>query len=336
MAKTLYLHIGIPKTGTSAIQNFFYLKREELKSYGLLYPKTASSGLGTEHYLLSDALGFRKKHRVDTHGKELTSIAQSLEKEINEASVHSILFSSECFYIPADIEPVKVFFSDYEVRIVIYLRRHDTWWQSAYSQTVQTVKTPPWNRSIESYINFSKKRPQRPSYKALVDRWACVFGKENIIVRPYEAQQNQPDLIADMLSAINMQAAISLKSAMEVESKNQSLPYYKLCLIDIYQRANIDPAIRHRLIRGVLSAPNNEQNSGALISPQLQLQLIEENTPDYEYIAREYLGREDGRLFYDPLPDQDTPWKAPKHPTFIEVIEQTIQNLDLSNSNPLA
>ncbi|MDP2901793.1 MAG: hypothetical protein Q8N96_01595 [Methylovulum sp.] len=327
MTKTIFLHIGIPKTGTSSIQNFFYQKREELKSHGLLYPITASSGLGTEHYLLSDALGFGKKHRVNEREKELSDMARSLEKEIKKSSAHSVLFSSECFYIPNDIEPVKAFFSDYEVCIVVYLRRHDTWWPSAYSQTVKTVKSPPWNRSIEAYINFSKNRPQRPSYRTLVDRWAKVFGKENMIIRPYEGQQNQPDLIADILTAINFQSAIPLKSTIGVESKNQSLPYAKLSLIDIYQRANIDPNIRNRLINSVLSQPSNNQESNSLISPKLQLQLIEENMADYEYIAREYLGREDGKLFYDPLPDPDTPWHAPKHPTFMSVVEQTIQGL---------
>jgi hypothetical protein len=50
MTKTIYLHIGIPKTGTTAIQNFFFQKREDLKNYGLLYPNTAASGKGAEHY----------------------------------------------------------------------------------------------------------------------------------------------------------------------------------------------------------------------------------------------------------------------------------------------
>ena len=36
--KTLYIHIGTPKTGTTSIQNFCGLNREKLKEQGVLYP----------------------------------------------------------------------------------------------------------------------------------------------------------------------------------------------------------------------------------------------------------------------------------------------------------
>lgn len=38
MRKTLYLHIGTPKTGSSAIQTFLEQNRETLRSKGIDYP----------------------------------------------------------------------------------------------------------------------------------------------------------------------------------------------------------------------------------------------------------------------------------------------------------
>lgn len=336
MTKTVFLHIGTPKTGTNAIQYFLYGKREELKTHGLLSPTTASHKDAFKHRKqlihmeLSNALGFRqgKKTKVDIYGQELATIAKDLTKEIKECSAHSVIFSSEFFCIPSDIKPVKEFFSHYDIRIVIYLRRHDSWWQSAYCQNVKTVKNPPWERSIEAYINFSKKRSVASHYKSIVDRWAEAFGKEKIIVRPYERQQNQPNLIADLLSALHFESALPLASDLKTEFKNQSLPYSKLYLIDIFQRANIDHDIRNRLIRYILEKPfDSQEPNPSLLPPQLQLQLIEENMADYEYIAREYLGRKDGKLFYDPLPDPNATWNAPKHPTLLEIVEQIIQCL---------
>ncbi|MCR5603573.1 MAG: hypothetical protein K6G27_07720 [Lachnospiraceae bacterium] len=35
---TLYLHIGTPKTGTTAIQKFFELNEDVLRRYGISYP----------------------------------------------------------------------------------------------------------------------------------------------------------------------------------------------------------------------------------------------------------------------------------------------------------
>lgn len=36
--KTLYLHIGTPKTGTTSIQEFMVCSREALQKHGICYP----------------------------------------------------------------------------------------------------------------------------------------------------------------------------------------------------------------------------------------------------------------------------------------------------------
>ena len=36
--KILYLHIGMPKTGTSSIQDTLFANRENLRKYGIYYP----------------------------------------------------------------------------------------------------------------------------------------------------------------------------------------------------------------------------------------------------------------------------------------------------------
>ncbi len=55
------------------------------------------------------------------------------------------------------------------------------------------------------------------------------------------------------------------------------------------------------------------------IEPELLLSLVEQNQDDYEYIAREYLGREDGRLFYDPLPDTTALWKRSSNQALLKL-----------------
>ena len=41
--KTLYLHIGLPKTGTTSIQNYLFENREALMQRGVCYPKPLAS-----------------------------------------------------------------------------------------------------------------------------------------------------------------------------------------------------------------------------------------------------------------------------------------------------
>lgn len=38
---TCYLHIGVPKTGTTSVQNFLYTNRQVLQKQGFLYPVSA-------------------------------------------------------------------------------------------------------------------------------------------------------------------------------------------------------------------------------------------------------------------------------------------------------
>ncbi len=322
MTATIFLHIGMDKTGTTAIQSFFNKQRDALKQQGLLYPVTGCNGIA--HYGLSNALGFFHGKKNENNVSDLLNLAEQLADEIETSELNTILFSSEFFMIPKPVQPVRAFFSSYDIKIVIYLRRHDSWWESVYNQAVKTVASPPWGRGFEHYFEFQKKRDsKRGNYRNVIDTWANVFGKENIIIRPYEQQQNQPNIIADILEAIDFSSVTQQLDAVSKRS-NESLSYLALNLIDIYQRANISSDIRAHLIQQAI--PLGDKNiSASIIPPGLRRQLVDQNMPDYEYIAREYLGREDGRLFYDPLPDPKRPWSPPAHPSWANVVEHTVK-----------
>jgi hypothetical protein len=316
--KKIFLHIGMDKTGTTAIQSFFNKNRALLKTKGLLYPETGENRVA--HYELSGSLGF-------FHGKknifpDPSTLSEKIATEISE--FETIIFSSEFFMIPANIQPVKHFFSDYDTKIIIYLRRHDTWWESVYNQAVKTVVLPPWGRGFENYMNFqNRKHSKRGKYRNLVDMWANSFGKENIIVRPYEKQQNEPNIIFDFLKTIGFDSIMNEVDIIS-ERTNESLSYLALNLIDIYQRANIDNDIRSHLIQKALFLKDISPYS-SIVSPSLRKKLVDQNLPDYEYIAKEYLGRTDGKLFYDTMPNENDPWISPNHPTWANVVEYTVQ-----------
>ncbi len=329
MNPTVYLHIGMNKTGTTAIQRFFSKHQSVLKDYGLLYPSTGHTG-SSSHSALSSALGFEHKKNA-SNVLLVTKLQQTLKRELKETKAQQVLFSSEYFSMPYAIEPVKTFFSDYDTRIIIYLRRHDEWWQSYYNQAVKCVANPLWNSGFKQFVQFQKKNsPYTGNYRKLVNRWATVFGQENIIIRPYEAQQNQPNIVADLLCTIGFNDA-ALQLAHPLERVNESPSFFTLQLIDSYQRANIDSETRRELIKYLLlnskqAAEHNE--STPVIPPRLRRQLIKENLADYEYIAKNYLGRENGQLFYDPLPDPKEPWEAPQRPNVVAIVEETIKAME--------
>ena len=182
---------------------------------------------------------------------------------------------------------------------------------------------PPWPRGVRGFVNFNRKNNKYyGNYRLLIDRWSEHFGKENILVRPYEPQQNTPDIVSDLLKTIGFSCGDSQRPAL-IGRDNESVSAYALGLIEVFQRARIDDELRNQLIAYVMSLPvENEKVS--LISPEFRLKLVENELADYEYIAREYLGREDGRLFYESLPVPDPNWMAPAQPTPVQIVEATL------------
>ncbi|MBK1723533.1 hypothetical protein CKO23_14965 [Thiocystis violacea] len=165
----------------------------------------------------------------------------------------------------------------------------------------------------------------------MLERWASVFGGTNIVVRPYERQQYAPDIVIDMLRTIAHDLGrrvddFPFLDRISSPRRNASFSPSALQLMEIFQRAELPPEVRERLLRHARSGSAVEPKQSTL-SPGRRLELIEENAADYAYIAREYMGREDGRLFYDPLPDPDEPWEPPKPLAPGQIVEETVKAL---------
>lgn len=315
----LFLHIGMNKAGSTAIQAALADNAPRLKRHGLLYPETGRIR-AEAHYLLSQVLGF--SHRLSKAALE-AGIESTLEPRIREearrARCAEVVMSSEAFVIPGDIARVKAFFAGWDCRIVLYLRRHDHWWASSYSQGVASVEAPPWESGFESYLAVQRRRPDKGSYRLLIEAWAEHFGERNLIVRPYEREQNQPNIVADFLQAIG-HPALAAELGGELPLRNESLGERELLLIDAIQRAGLDKHLRKQLV-GCIRQRKGQRKGQGFVSPALRRELVEENLADYAWIARRFLGRGDGRLFLEPLPDPEAPWSAPEPLAMRELIE---------------
>ncbi|MFZ0132231.1 MAG: hypothetical protein WAK95_06790 [Desulfobacterales bacterium] len=326
--KTLFIHIGTNKTGTSAIQLSLNGKRKELAEKGLLYPSAGCAG--DAHYDISRILGF-------DHGKQPAPDAERaaflgrFEAEVEASRCETCVISSENFVLPKNVELVRSYFTGFDCRIIVYFRRHDHWWLSAYSQAVKMVAQPPWIRGFQGFLNFNhRKNSQVGNYRALLDRWEKFFGRENIVVRPYEREQNQPDIIADFLSAIGCADHCSIFSESVIPNVNPSLDARSIFLLETFQRMKTDQNVRQALIDHVLKNAD-PQRKAPYVSPEIRRRLVDENAQQYDYIARTYLNRPDGALFNDPLPEPDAAWANPEDPTIVEVAEIVAQVLTSPN-----
>jgi len=328
--KKVILHIGMNKAGSTSIQNFFHSNRDLWKENGVLYPTTGING--EAHYALSRALGFYNGNQGGFYNSsEFRSLKKSLEKEIIDSGCHIIVISSEDFVLNGPSKMIKKFFSGWDVKVLVYLRRHDSWWESSYAQAVKMKRMPPWPRGVMGYVNFHKKSSVFHSdYKALVDKWSNIFGTSNILVQPFEREQLSGGLIYNFLSKCGIDNHIIERYHGESNTnmKNVSISRLGINLLDVYQRLDIDESIRERLIEYSLSL-SKEDSVFSLIKPEIKRDIIRSNEDAYSYIAIKYLNRANGVLFFSPLPVDEPDW-SPSYCDPICASEHLIAALGLS------
>ena len=152
------LHIGINKTGTSALQAFLHHNPTLLAEHGILYPHTGRGSLPS-HYLLAEILN-DSPERAFEYGYQL-------KKEARDYS--TVILSSEAFRVYPP-EPLAAMLQGIPTRVVVYLRPHmqllSSWYREGiksrnfyftFPQFVEANAAPyfPWLQNWANYFPTS-------------------------------------------------------------------------------------------------------------------------------------------------------------------------------------
>jgi hypothetical protein len=313
----LYIHIGYHKTGTSILQKFLFLNRQILFDNGVLYPSTGLSGDGhaplalslnnIHHKYISIITKYSKTQnpsdpytlRADQSAANLYT---NLHEEIIKSKHSTIVISSECFVEWLDPELVKCRFNLglLDIKIIVYLRRQDNWLQSVYNQLCK-----------DPYFRFTGNIYELPQIEQLdyykcIESWAQVFGKRNIIVRPYEKRQLTHGLFADFLRIIGLSLTPDYYIPNTLTEGNPSLDNELLAFIRVCNEIPMTQEEHMKLLKALesLSTTNKTENTFLdhyLLSPKERSELVAKYEAGNRLIAKNYLDRSDGQLFYDPI-----------------------------------
>ena len=317
--RRLYIHIGYPKTGTTTLQNFLAHNAAGLAARGVLYPRAGQ--LHGAHYGINFALDIAGHARPADYPNP-TGIAEAIAAEAEAVGAQSVVISSEYFITAQapDRRRVKQYFAGYDVRIMCYLRRHDAAMESAYAQAVKTVITPPWHDSIQGFIVYHMGLGDVSyDYLGVLRQWAGVFGAKAMIVRPYEAAQNVPDLPGDFLAAIGVADGPDL---VRPASANLSIGPRVAAAIRLVRRTGLDDERKRQVVGRLIMLAGRERERAHFLAPIEREAIIRRYDWMYRLIASEFLGRDNGVLFTAPKPsDADGP-VAPVYST--EELVETI------------
>jgi hypothetical protein len=302
MQKTLYIHIGAHKTGTSALQYFFSQNRNVLEQNDYHY-----AGQKRACHDFSNELKTKTFSEIISNED---STSQKYVNEIKQTSCKNIILCSEGFITLKENEVAtlrKIFPDGYRIKIIIYLRRQDERLELSYNQCVKGVKTR-WQQKFSDCLPHMLESGAFDYYSVLLP-WSRIFEKENIIVRVFEPEQLPDGIYRDFLKVAGLPSDANY--CFPTERINPRLNWD---LIEIIRICNIrfnDDSRFHRFLINNFKQINQGMKGVQqhLLSPKQRRDIIARFEESNAMIAREYLGRTDGRLFHAPLPDLCEPWE---------------------------
>ncbi len=338
----LYLHIGTPKTGTTAIQYFLWSNRSALKKQGFCFPKFKKQFEGVPekrnaHFLVNGV--YKKKRNYEDEKRDREDGMRELLGYLDK-NEHVILSDEAIWHSCNQVENFwqnfvkQITQKGHQLKVIVYLRRQDEFIQSYWKYRVLSVET----KSFPDYVK-SKKYDFFPlNYYTHLSHIAESAGQENILVRVYEKGQYKgprQTIISDFMDAIGL--LLDERFSESEALRNTNIDF--ICT-EVKRRLNKFPEFtdKNGSIRNYLSEITRQNQAEgkyqvqSLFTPRKQDEFMNQYLKENEAVAREFLGREDGILFYAPMvyADEDVQ-KLFQLDDYIKICGQVILALEKKN-----
>lgn len=158
--KKIYIHIGIEKTGTTAIQSFLKQNTKLLADvYKIQVPIWENDDTINTHYRISKAFVPNKEMAPQYPTISIENFKTILDAFEKAEHLEKLIISSEIFsYSSAnEIKELKEVLQNFEVTIIAFLRRQDEYIESLYNQHIKRIWTmgrPPIDKT--AFANYKK------------------------------------------------------------------------------------------------------------------------------------------------------------------------------------
>ena len=316
--KTLHIHIGTPKTATTAIHYFCKENAEMLAKEGYCYPTFTFEypGISKAHTgrflmgVVKDKDGNRNTKQEEINFREGMNIVKKLFREYEH-----IILSDEGIWrrtegIKEDFWKIMVQEAEkaeFQIHVIEYLRRQDKYFLSNWNQRVKRLCS---NHTIEEFTEMGDKR--RLDYYGKLEQISGVVGKENITVRRFEKDNFEGGSIyADFLSIFH----IALTDEYKVSQDVRNIGLYGNTH-EIKRVLNIFPWMKDEKVRKYItdilqedSEISKKEYPCEMYSKEEIRDLLECYREGNQKVAEEYLGEEPGSDLFDDIVSDLPKWQ---------------------------
>ncbi|HUA76528.1 MAG TPA: hypothetical protein VMA86_02585 [Acetobacteraceae bacterium] len=295
--KELVLHLGMPKTGSSALQVFLARNQAALLERGVDYLPIGEFALGVNGrisagngaYLARTLLAPESPARIPDPERHRAEFHAAVARSSAPVGV----VSSELF-IDARRDALETLIGTLAqrgitVKALYYIRRHDQFLASAY---MQQVKRHACTDSPETYARLAYRQHPFLKYHSFYRYLSEIFGSASILCRTYEGPVMQGDgLFRDALATLGI-AADGL--AFEVPDVNTSLTPKEVAIMLLVNRYRPRMQFSDIVVENAIGTGAMRAGMEHHILPQRLIAEVEDYFRDENRaMAREYFKREE-------------------------------------------
>ncbi len=256
------LHIGTHKTGSTALQLFLANNRDRLLNAGILVPATGvRTDIPVGHHKLSAML----------RSPNARVLIEELLGEMRDIMAPLTVISSEEFdSMSADPEGIQCLIdelrAEYDVRVLVYLRRQDDFAESLYGER---LRGSPTGLAFSDYIQAtlrlggfsgdSKVLTIPFDYNALLApfRSACESGA--VIARPYAGRNDSLAIYRDFIDVLRsvFPPLVDVSSNLRVTQRSANESYALIGLLSALHVGIHGKACIHDIMSDILKVSGN-------------------------------------------------------------------------------
>lgn len=209
--RTLYIHIGSHKTGTTSIQFTLAENAARLKKAGFTYFYQRPDGAPAFHPMFHSWLGWYPNTSIVPGGMRVLN-PQLLSEKLSQTT-GDVIISSEnfsFFFLKKHIEELRNAVAPHfrHVKIIAYLRRQDRHTISHVREGAQFDRPPEealWGHPMNILPVYTEQFDLYLDYAKRLGMWADVFGDESMVLRVFErATLLNGDMVDDFCALVGI------------------------------------------------------------------------------------------------------------------------------------